>query len=685
MITIIFYITILVCKLSDRSPVITEIYYKPLKDKDLNLAQNIFLNERNSKKLPDITVYPNFNDYQSNSKKFYTQKKNDPFVNKRNMSYAEKETTNEVDQNHGINNQQKSGNIEGLYKKNFNKQTIIDLNQSSIESNNKQNITNANNDQSYNNTENLNNSKNDNSEPVCYILMLNDENNKPDINLTKISKNIYKLCTSQDIKQLYIHPLIKYIEPDNTYRGQSYQFIPPVHFISMMNYTNSILTNSFFESTMMVYLPFKYIYNFFFSFYKYEYSGKGVDIYLVDSKVNEKHPDLKKRVFNFFVNENTDELELKNKNMEQTKEQKLKNSRINNINETKYTEQSYDQKANYNEINNYNELKDMEQFDEKNLDCSEINHFNQKIYTDQFDKMNADLCIPNNYNITFETNAENNLQGNSLKNSNLVDDSNFQDLQISDYKYCKNHGSTVATTIAGTRTGFAKKSKVFVLNILDCDNKTKLSKLIKALSYLKKRNNTSILHLPISGPKSEILNHFVDQLASKNFIIVTSAGNNSDLACNYSPGSAKNVINIGSLNSLANISTFSNFGGCIRIYSLGENIVSDAGSNKKYLQGTSYSSALVAGAIAVFLEKEPNSSLDKVWKFLVANSKMSSGSFLIQKIPKNISHQISNGFYIGEIGWFGFYIVIFYLFLFSFLIYIIIRYIKRRRKDRLRF
>eukprot|EP00866_Antonospora_locustae_P000495 jgi/Antlo1/495/94 len=199
---------------------------------------------------------------------------------------------------------------------------------------------------------------------------------------------------------------------------------------------------------------------------------------------------------------------------------------------------------------------------------------------------------------------------------------------------CNMHGTNMAVLAAGTTMGFAKRSSIHAVNVLDCDGRIHLSRLLSCLEQLQiKEGRRSILLFSMSGPRSEILNKVISEIALEA-IVITAAGNNGESACKFSPGSSRAAINVGATNKFARPSRFTNHGDCVSIFSLGEevgnkSVVPDA--HKLY--GTSISAALVAGATAVFLEKFQKATPTQVWLFLLKNSFRSSGSMVVQKIP----------------------------------------------------
>ncbi|KAM0687844.1 hypothetical protein COBT_000911, partial [Conglomerata obtusa] len=553
--------------LDSRLAVIKEIYYKPLSDKDQNIANQILFTNNNKTNMKGM-IYSNASDI--------------------NMPQTEHKLSNY--NNRSLNNDNEKYDTRNNYNINKNESQNLETDQEQVP---------------------IGQSATLNNSIYCYVGLLNDPKKMPKLNyisILKITPTIYTFCTKETIDELKTIKEFLYIENDTFYYGQGIQINPPQHITEMINYRNTVITNSFLDSIFMVYTPFKYIYNLFYSYYSYSYSGKNVVIYLLDSTVDEHHPDIKGRVVNLF---------------DFSKLDKRKLGFGNEIIKTYQSDQNYNSyllKHNLNEQQN-------EFF--VNNKGKNFNHMrNSNLYRNMYTNINHNST---NYN---ELQPISNYLQSKFKNISEP----LQSCFVTKKNYntslsCKNHGTAVATTIAGKKSGFAKDSKLIVMNVLDCDNKALLSTIIQALSLISQNDKKIILHLPISGPKSQILDFFINKLTQNGVIIVTAAGNASDLACDYSPGSAKNVINVGSLDKNSEISKFSNFGGCIRIYSLGEDIIFEGTSKNISMNGTSFSSAMIVGAVALYLEKNPLAELNDIWKYLVANADMSNSNFFVQKIP----------------------------------------------------
>lgn len=408
----------------------------------------------------------------------------------------------------------------------------------------------------------------------CYIAIVSNLNEKTkqifaNYTITDYFSTHFQgvaFCTNKPVDTTRSNQSVLFLEEDVYYYTSAIQMNVPNHMFFMMNYRNYIFNNTLFDSTLMYFLPIKYIYKFFYSYYSYRYTGKGVEIYIIDTAVDEGFDDFRGRVLNIC----------------------------------------------------------------KNGKCGRSND----------------------------------------------DDANCTETRSNT---CLKHGTNVADLIIGHINGFAKDAKIKVLNVFDCDGRARLSSILSALEIITADEKTVVLNMSINGPRSEIFNFVLSKLP-KNIIVVTAAGNNSDMSCNFSPGSSKDVINVGSLNIHSRISKFSNYGGCVRLYSLGERITIN-----KEIKGTSYSAALVSGSIAIYLESNPYAKSADVWRFLAENSDLAHGSYMVQKIPKfPVNHVLSMTLRGDCELWWGIFIILAYLTLIPIVIFIIWYVLKQRRTRRLR-
>lgn len=194
---------------------------------------------------------------------------------------------------------------------------------------------------------------------------------------------------------------------------------------------------------------------------------------------------------------------------------------------------------------------------------------------------------------------------------------------------CNKHGNIMAALLVGRTHGFAKNSRLDVLDVVGCDGQVLLSDVLHGLENIEGDGAPKILVFGISGMYSEVLNSVVNTISDSGVIVVAPSGNLHDKSCNYSPGSARSVVNVGSVDKHAKISRFSNYGDCVRIFVLGEDLLDDDD-----VSGTSFSAAIVASAIAIFLEKMSRPTFIQVWRYLNRNSFWNeNGGYITLTIP----------------------------------------------------
>jgi serine protease len=129
--------------------------------------------------------------------------------------------------------------------------------------------------------------------------------------------------------------------------------------------------------------------------------------------------------------------------------------------------------------------------------------------------------------------------------------------------------------------------------------------------------------MSLGGDYSESFNIAVKALTKAGITTVVAAGNDDDDACLYSPASEPSVITVGATTIYDEKSGFSNSGKCIDIFAPGSDILSASiysNNGKVTHSGTSMATPFVAGVVAKYLEKYPNSTPSDVSTFIIDSS-----------------------------------------------------------------
>jgi len=208
------------------------------------------------------------------------------------------------------------------------------------------------------------------------------------------------------------------------------------------------------------------------------------------------------------------------------------------------------------------------------------------------------------------------------------------------------HGINVASAVAGSIYGVAKKANIHMIAI-----EGYVSDYIAALEYIKDyAPNPSKAIINISSGNYvylNVLDKLFNLMIRKGFMVFAAAGNDSINACTTSPrktsqygvvhdkqypSSYVDVISVGSINnsptttniidtsSLYISSGFSNIGECIDIFAPGYATLATIPKNaekdkiyddKSYTWGTSFSSPITAGAAALIIAENPDTTYNQ--------------------------------------------------------------------------
>uniref|UniRef100_A0A1D1XG99 Subtilisin-like protease 3 n=1 Tax=Anthurium amnicola TaxID=1678845 RepID=A0A1D1XG99_9ARAE len=179
------------------------------------------------------------------------------------------------------------------------------------------------------------------------------------------------------------------------------------------------------------------------------------------------------------------------------------------------------------------------------------------------------------------------------------------------------HGNIVASIAVGKTVGVARKANVIDVRVLNFDGQGSTANMIEGLSYVidqhkNGKNKNSVVNMSLRViPLSHALNHAVKEATDAGIHVAVSAGNSGADACKQSPAAAPSAITVGATEFKSDaIADFSNFGKCVDIFAPGRNITgAGLDNNHRYLKGyfgTSFSSPLVAGTLALLIAKNGN-------------------------------------------------------------------------------
>ncbi|MGW1212354.1 S8 family peptidase [Streptomyces sp. NPDC002499] len=167
------------------------------------------------------------------------------------------------------------------------------------------------------------------------------------------------------------------------------------------------------------------------------------------------------------------------------------------------------------------------------------------------------------------------------------------------------HGTHVATTIAGTTYGVAKKANIVAVRVLDNSGSGTTAGVIDGIEWVTENHTTpSVANMSLGGSASTTLDTAVANSIASGVTYAVAAGNSSANASSYSPARVATAITVGATTSADARASYSNYGSVLDIFAPGSSIL--AGYNTSdtataTLSGTSMATPHVAGAAAVYL------------------------------------------------------------------------------------
>ncbi|MET4657809.1 subtilisin family serine protease [Streptomyces sp. PvP037] len=183
------------------------------------------------------------------------------------------------------------------------------------------------------------------------------------------------------------------------------------------------------------------------------------------------------------------------------------------------------------------------------------------------------------------------------------------------------HGTHVATTIAGSTYGVAKKAKIVAVRVLDNNGSGTTAGVIAGVDWVTANHSgPSVANLSLGGGASSTLDTAVRNSIASGVTYAVAAGNSSANASSYSPARVTEAITVGATTSTDARASYSNHGSVLDVFAPGSSITagwhtSDTATST--ISGTSMATPHVAGAAAVFLAGHTSATPAQVASALV--------------------------------------------------------------------
>ncbi|WP_462172950.1 S8 family peptidase [Pseudoalteromonas xiamenensis] len=189
---------------------------------------------------------------------------------------------------------------------------------------------------------------------------------------------------------------------------------------------------------------------------------------------------------------------------------------------------------------------------------------------------------------------------------------------------CNGHGTHVAGTIGARNYGVAKAVNLIGVRVLDCSGSGSYSDVIAGIDWVKQHaNRPAVANMSLGGGISQAIDDAVNAAVRSGINFVVAAGNDNDLACNYSPARAQEALTVGASTRTDRRAEYSNFGSCVDVFAPGSDITSTwigSSTATHVISGTSMAAPHVAGAAALLLESKPNLSPPEIKAELIRRS-----------------------------------------------------------------
>jgi serine protease len=211
------------------------------------------------------------------------------------------------------------------------------------------------------------------------------------------------------------------------------------------------------------------------------------------------------------------------------------------------------------------------------------------------------------------------------------------------------HGTGVASIIGGKTVGVAKEVDLVGIKVTiyeDAFDVIPYENIIAGMDFimkekLKNPKKPMVAVMAIVNPPTKPMDIAASRLIDAGVPLFLGAGNEYDDSCGFSPHRVKSTFTVGATYSGSDAMTdWSGHGKCVDLYAPGEVFCAWSDNNTEiiFIDGTSFSAPLAAGAAAMLLEKQPNMKPEAISEYLQRNALKN----VLKDVPGNKNNYLLN-------------------------------------------
>ncbi|MFC0469064.1 S8 family serine peptidase [Halalkalibacter kiskunsagensis] len=200
--------------------------------------------------------------------------------------------------------------------------------------------------------------------------------------------------------------------------------------------------------------------------------------------------------------------------------------------------------------------------------------------------------------------------GNLDKNINLIDGEEPYDVN--------GHGTMMFSLIKGSKSavGICPMCEILSIKVMNTDESIKPNVISEAIEQAIDQN-VSVISLSLGSYfENDVVKYSLDRAIKENIVIIASSGDYGTTEMLF-PANMDKVISVGAINNQGEIWTETNAKDQVDINAPGVDVTVSGVGNEEFLStGTSQSSAIIAGYVALMKEKDPTISIEEIKEIL---------------------------------------------------------------------